>query len=130
MNNTGLGIDIIEISRIRSALESYGKRFLDKIFTPGEQTYCMTYKDPAPHLAGRFAAKEAVVKALGIGFRQGISWRDIAIARDTLGRPSVQLSALLQQRFPNVELLLSISHCRAYAAAVASVKFGGVEVKR
>lgn len=122
MDHTGLGIDIIEISRIRSALENYGKRFLDKIFTASEQAYCMKYKDPAPHLAGRFAAKEAVVKALGIGFRQGVSWQDIAIVRDALGRPSVQLSPLLLQRFPNVELLLSISHCRAYATAVATAK--------
>lgn len=122
MNDKGLGIDIIEISRIRSALETYGQRFLDKIFTANEQTYCMKYKDPVPHLAGRFAAKEAVIKALGIGFRQGISWQDIAITRDELGRPSVLLSPLLQQRFPNVELLLSISHCRTYAAAVASAK--------
>jgi len=115
----GLGNDIIEIQRIKAALERQGKSFLDKIFTREEQEYCLSYNEPERSLAGRFAAKEAVLKALGTGIIPGVSWLDIAITKDALGKPSVVLSSRLMERFCSPTILISISHCRTYATAVA-----------
>lgn len=121
----GIGTDIIEIERIRSALNEHGERFLSRLFTPEERAYCTRYKDPVPHLAGRFAAKEAIVKALGTGMRPEM-WKEIEIINDALGKPEVLLSPRLRNLFPNAHLLLSISHCRAYAtaSAILTTNFG------
>lgn len=81
------GVDAVEIPRIRRAVERWGQRFLDRVYTPSEQTYC---RDRAERLAGRFAAKEAVSKALGTGIRH-LSWRDIEVLPDRRGRPTVYL---------------------------------------
>lgn len=115
----GIGNDIIEVERIKSALEKYQSRFLNRIFTPAEQAYCLQHTEAARHLAGRFAAKESVVKALGIGFRNGVNWTDIEINNDTHGKPLVICSSYLHSLFPSLELLISISHCHHYATAFA-----------
>ncbi len=115
----GIGNDIIEIDRIRQSIAEHGQRFLDRIFTPKEQKYCLTHQDSAPRFAGRFAAKEAIVKALGIGFGEHASWLDIEILANGDGRPEVTLSAKLNSHFKNPRLLLSISHCKLYVTAVA-----------
>ncbi|MGZ3633829.1 MAG: holo-ACP synthase [Parachlamydiaceae bacterium] len=115
----GLGNDIIEIQRIARALERHGQRFLDQIFTIQEQTYCLRYQQPERCLAGRFAAKEAIVKALGTGFSNGISWHDIEILNNTAGKPVVYLSERLKKQFQSLEIQLSISHSKEYATAVA-----------
>lgn len=114
----GLGNDIIEIDRIEKAIERFAQKFLDKVFTSREQAYCRQYNDFARHFAGRFAAKEAVIKALGIGFREGITWLDIEIVNDHYGKPLPKLSTKLQQ-FEDLQLLVTISHCKKYASAVA-----------
>ncbi len=116
---TGLGNDIIEIDRIDKAIKRYGQRFLDKIFTSREQGYCQQYSESARHFAGRFAAKEAVVKALGIGFREGITWLDIEIVNDHYGKPIPILSKNLHNKYPGHQLLVAISHCKEFASAVA-----------
>jgi holo-[acyl-carrier protein] synthase len=113
----GIGTDIIEVRRIGKAISRLGQRFLDRIFSVEEQEYCLRYRDAERHFAGRFAAKEAVVKALGTGFRQGINWLDIEIVNDAMGRPMVFLSEKLQERFESQKLLLSISHSQEYATA-------------
>lgn len=115
----GVGIDILEIERIRQTLERHGVRFLNRLFTEFEQDYCLKHKDPAPHLAGRFCAKEAVVKALGTGFGQEASWKDIEIINDEKGKPNVQLSKWLSQTLPYKGIFLSISHCNSHVTAVA-----------
>lgn len=115
----GLGTDIIEIKRIKKTIQRLGKRFLDRIFTPEEQNYCCTFSDPVPHYAGRFAAKEAIVKALGTGFQTDITWQEIEILNDKQGKPHVYLSQRLQELFPQGQIFLSISHCKEYATAVA-----------
>lgn len=115
----GLGNDIIEIDRIQSNIQRYKQKFLDRIFTFNEQEYCRARKEPAIHFAGRFAAKEAVVKALGTGFRKGISWQDIEIVNDSQGKPQVGLSPSAAAFLGHPKLLVTISHCRSYAAAVA-----------
>lgn len=114
----GLGTDIIEIDRIRNAFKRHGRRFLERLFCPEELAYCLLFKDPAPSLAGRFAAKEAVFKALGTGVGS-YSWHDVEILRSPQGRPSVKLSDLLLRDFPGGRIVLSMSHCRTYAVATA-----------
>lgn len=115
----GLGNDIVEIARIKGVLSRYPEKFLHRVFTPYEQAYCLKRKEPALHLAGRFAAKEAVVKALGTGFRQGITWLDIEINQDSLGKPCVVCSPAMKELFNSPFFHLSISHCDQYATAIA-----------
>lgn len=119
MTVRGLGNDIIEIDRVRHGFEAHGKAFLDRLFTSKEQTYCQTHQDPFPRYAGRFAAKEAIVKALGCGFGAEAGWHDIEIIADAKGKPIVYISEDLKKRFDNPNILITISHCKEYAAAVA-----------
>ena len=95
----GIGNDIIEVVRIKTAIERYQQKFLNRLFTPTEQAYCLSRKDSSLHFAGRFAAKEAVSKALGTGFSQGLTWLDIEIYNDPSGKPSVRLSAKANDLF-------------------------------
>jgi holo-[acyl-carrier protein] synthase len=115
----GIGTDIIEVKRIEDSIERFGQRFLDRIFTLQEQNYCLHHKDSARHFAGRFAAKEAIVKAIGTGFRNGISWMDIEIINDPHGKPIVHLSEKMQEIIDSAVIHLSISHGRDYATAFA-----------
>ena len=115
----GIGTDIIEIDRIRKSIENHGYRLLARLFTTKEQDYCLKYKDPIPHFAGRFSAKEAIVKALGTGFGEHASWLDIEILNDSHGKPEVHLSSSINERLRNPRLLISISHCQEYVTATA-----------
>ena len=114
------GVDIIEIPRIKQTLARYGDRFLRRIFTPDEIAYC---RGRAPNLAGRFAAKEATMKALGTGVR-GVSWKDIEVVRADSGAPSVKLHGRAKGRAERLqvsELSLSISNSRElYVALVVA----------
>jgi len=110
------GVDIIEIPRIKQTFDRYGERFLKRGFTPDEIAYC---RGRAPNLAGRFAAKEATMKALGTGVR-GVSWKDIEVIRAESGAPSVKLHGRAKaraERLQVVEISLSISHSREFAVA-------------
>lgn len=115
----GLGNDIIEIERIRKTLERHGNRFLDRIFTEKEQRYCLRYRDPASALAARFAAKEAVAKALGTGIGKHLFWHDIEIRSNAEGAPHVFLSDRAKNHFGSAKFLVSLSHCELYAMATA-----------
>jgi len=115
----GLGHDIIEISRIQRLIERYGQKFLDRLFTSEEQVYCLKYSNAAERFAGRFAAKEAISKALGTGFREEVTWEGIEILPGSDGQPLVKLSDEINKRFGNPQIMLSISHCKEYASAVA-----------
>ena len=116
----GIGNDIIEVSRIKSGIEKLGDKFLNRIFTETEIEYSIKKKSKYLHLAGRFAAKEAVVKALASCCDKGFNWKDIEIYNDPAGRPHVRLfgkfSDFVSGRF---EVLVSISHTESYASAVA-----------
>lgn len=116
-NPQGIGTDIIEVERIRQSIERHGQHFLNRIFTQAEQDYCYKFKDPVLHFAGRFAAKEALAKALGTGFGAELSWHDIAILGN--GKPEVWLSEAAKKRFKDPHLLISISHTASHATAVA-----------
>lgn len=110
----GIGVDIIEIRRIQKAIERWGKDFLEHVFTNEEIAAAQKYKFPYPHYAGRFAAKEAVFKALGDA---QVSWKDLQIMNDSDGKPHCQY---LKKGFKN-RILLTISHSRDYAVAQAVV---------
>jgi len=114
-----IGNDIIEVARIKAILEKYGQKFLDRIFSKEEQAYCLSFDDPSPRLAGRFAAKEAISKALGTGFGEELSWLDITIRNAPRGSPIVILSTKAALHFDSPQILVSISHCKEYATAVA-----------
>ncbi|MCK8826179.1 holo-ACP synthase [Natroniella acetigena] len=116
----GLGIDIVEIERIEEAIKKR-ERFKQRIFTNGEINYCEQYKESWAYYAARFAAKEAIVKALGTGFR-GFEWKDIEIVKDELGKPAVKLhnqAHKIAEEREIKEFLISISHSRDYAVAQA-----------
>jgi len=115
----GIGNDIIEIERIRASISTHGQPFLDKLFTQKEQDYCGKYKDPIPHYAARFCAKESIVKALGTGFGKEIGWQDIEILNDERGKPTVYLSLKAKEHFENPILLISLSHSDLFATAIA-----------
>ena len=115
----GIGNDIIEIERIRKSIDTHGLRLLGRLFTTKEQDYCLKYKDPIPHFAGRFSAKEAVVKAFGTGFGEHASWLDIEILNEKSGKPCVHFSNLLEKKLKGTSVLVSISHCQLYVTAFA-----------
>jgi len=115
----GIGNDIIEVARLQAAIKRQGQRFLDEVFTSVEQDYCLKHTQSERHFAGRFAAKEAILKAFGTGLRQGISWLDIEITNDERGKPCVKLSEKLEAKFHSPQLMISISHCKEYATAFA-----------
>jgi holo-[acyl-carrier protein] synthase len=115
----GLGNDIIEIERIASSIKRYGNRFLNRIFTPAEQEYCNNFRDAERHFAGRFAAKEAIVKALGAGISASVGWLDIEIQSNGDGKPVVVCSSRVNESFHTPTILVSISHSKIYATAVA-----------
>ena len=118
----GLGIDIIEVERIRSSHERFGDRFLNRILHPNEIGYCLSHRVPAPFLAARFAAKEAISKAFGTGIGAQLGWHDMEVGRKESGEPFVILHGggqqLLQERKARA-VLISLSHTQAHAAAVA-----------
>ncbi len=119
----GHGIDIVEIARIRHLFEEHGQRFMDRVFTPIEQAYAnRSIKRRFEHLAGRFAAKEAVLKVLGTGWRGGIAWTDIEIRNETSGQPVVNLTgecARIAETLGIARWLVSISHIETHATASA-----------
>lgn len=91
MSILGIGIDLVDIERVRSVAERRGDAFLARVFTPDEIAYCKRHKDPGPSLSARFGAKEALIKALGVGWQPGMKWTDIEVRRETGGRPLLVL---------------------------------------
>lgn len=117
----GIGNDIIAVSRIAAAMRRHPDQFLNRILSEEEKQYCMTTPHAARHVAGRFAAKEAIVKALGTGFTEDVSCQDIVILPDSRGKPEVRFSSRLLSLFGPLTCHLSISHCREYAIATAVI---------
>lgn len=118
----GLGTDIIETVRIGQVIERHGEAFLHRVFTAGEISYCQKRRKYLQHYAGRWAAKEAVMKVLGTGFAPGIGWKDIEVDTKPSGQPFLRLHGgvrELAERQGIDEILISISHCHTYATATA-----------
>src|SRR5215467_2770937 len=118
----GVGIDIIEVARIAASYERFGERFLKRIFHPNEISYCLSHKSPAPFIAARFAAKEAISKAFGTGIGAQLGWQDMEVGRKESGEPFVILHGggikLLEERGGRI-VLISLSHTEEHATAVA-----------
>ncbi len=118
----GVGVDIIEVSRIQSSFEKFGDRFLNRILLPEEVRYCLSHRLPGPHLAARFAAKEAISNAFGTGIGAALGWRDMEILRKESGEPYVVLHGLGQKLFESRKagrLLISLSHTQSHAVSIA-----------
>ena len=118
----GLGTDIVEIVRIGEMIERHGELFLERVYTEKEVAYCQKRASSYQHFAGRWAAKEAVLKALGTGWAKGISWRDIEVVTTHSGQPRVLVHGAvleLSEQAGITGYLLSISHCRSHATATA-----------
>jgi holo-[acyl-carrier protein] synthase len=116
----GLGIDLIEVARVKKLVESDG-RFAERVFSAAEIAYCESKHNRAQHYAARFAAKEAFFKALGTGWRDGMGWTEVAVGNDGLGKPEIVLSGRAAEVFANRGLHaihLSISHTREHAVSV------------
>ena len=115
----GSGVDIVKIKKIKKTIERWGKHFSEKIFTPEELTYCQKKKPPFPHLAARFAAKEAFLKALGRAERSGIRWKEIQINSKEGGQPFYRLEGSAESLVNREKIrpFLTISHAGDYAIA-------------
>lgn len=118
----GIGTDIIEISRVAKSIQRLGQHFLDRLFTHREQEYCLKYKAAERHFAGRFAAKEAIAKALGTGMGDKVNWLDIEIVNGATGAPTVILSDKVMAHFPGITVQISISHNHEAAIAFALIE--------
>ncbi len=118
----GVGIDLMKVSRIRQAVARYGKRFLQRIFTPAEIKFCESLTDKFPSYTARFAAKEAFAKALGTGLRGKISWQEIEICDNERSRPTIKVSGKAKGFLGNRRVHLSITHLDDYTAAVVVIE--------
>lgn len=116
-----IGIDVVDLERIQLAYERYGLRFLQKFMTEREIALCCAKPQPVASIAGRFAAKEAVVKALGSGFSGGVHWKSIEVLNDARGRPVVHTHAFSLYP-PGSQLKVSIAHERKTAVAIAMME--------
>ena len=122
MNVRGIGTDIVECLRIAKMMERHGDQFINRVYSDAEIEYCQRQKAATQHFAGRWAAKEAILKALGTGWVKGLSWRDIEIANQRGGEPVVRFrggAADVAARAGVAEIKISISHCRSHAMAFA-----------
>ena len=123
----GTGIDVVEIERIQQAIDRYGQRFLNRVFSPDEQAYCLRKRNAAESLAARFAAKEAAAKALGTGISRGVSWLEIEVVRELSGRPTLRFhgrAAKVARRLDAVRTSLSLTHTGRLAVASAVLESG------
>ncbi len=123
----GTGIDIIEVERIAASVERFGERFLARVLLPAEIAYCNSHARPAPHIAARFAAKEAISKAFGTGIGAQLGWQDMEIGRHPSGQPYVILHGKGKDLFSSRAgraVHVSLSHTAMHAAAVAVLEGG------
>jgi len=122
MRIIGIGTDIVEVVRIANMIEKHGELFLERVYTRDEILYCSARGAANQHFAGRWAAKEAVLKALGTGWTRGIHWTDIEVCSTLGGQPTINLwgeARNVSQQLGVDEVQVSISHCRALATAYA-----------
>jgi holo-[acyl-carrier protein] synthase len=116
----GLGVDIAEVARVKAAIERHGKTFLRRLYTAAEQEYCERFKNRYERYAGRFAAKEAAMKALGTGWSRGVRWVDVEVVREKGGRPTIKLAGEARKVAEGMgvkNIALSITHTADQAFA-------------
>ena len=117
----GIGIDVVDIERMRRAMNRQKDRFVQRVFTASEQDFCNSHRDPVPHYAARFAAKEALFKALGTGWDRGVTWLDAEVKREHRASPSIHLggeAGKISESLGTARVHLSLSHSESSAAAV------------
>ena len=112
----GVGIDIIEVSRIKSIMEKYGDKFFKRILTDNEINYCKSFPNSELHFAGRFASKEAYSKSIGTGISKDFGWKDIEILNDVRGKPYI--NHIKESEYSKYHFEISISHTKEYGCAV------------
>ncbi len=118
----GIGTDITECLRIAQMIERHAELFINRVFTPQETKFCQSRKHATQHFAGRWAAKEAALKALGTGWRRGIRWRDVEVISEGKGAPTIELHGEARNVAKQLgidRVMLSIAHCRSHATAYA-----------
>jgi holo-[acyl-carrier protein] synthase len=118
----GIGTDITECLRIARMIERHGELFIERVYTPEEIKYCQNRKQATQHFTGRWAAKEAILKAIGTGWRKGISWRDMEIRNEPGGKPTVGIRGGVKdvvEQLGITDIHVTISHCRSHATATA-----------
>jgi len=120
----GIGIDVVEINRMRELIERWGERFFEKVFTEREIEYASSKADGTQHYAGRFAVKEAVAKALSTGWSSGFRWKDVEVTNDDSGKPSVQLYGNVKNLLKESKVFVSISHSENVIVAMAIIETG------
>ncbi|MBM2845038.1 MAG: acpS [Bacteroidetes bacterium] len=118
----GIGVDIIEISRIRQSIESAGDGFLEKVFTPREIEYCKSKQNMHQHFAARFAAKEAVGKALSTGWRGEFRWKNVEVMNDASGQPRITLHDTLKDHLAGAMIFVSLSHSESHVVAMVVIE--------
>ena len=121
----GIGVDVVQVSRIAVTLERFGERMLKRLFTDSERAYCERHQDPLPHLAARFAAKEATSKALGTGMSGGVGWTQIEVVQPGGRQPTLTLTGAAHQKFESLGCTashLTLAHDGGIAVACVVIE--------
>jgi holo-[acyl-carrier protein] synthase len=124
----GIGTDLAEVARIRKTLAQYGERFLNRVYTEGERAYASSKANAAERFAARFAAKEAAMKAIGTGWRRGVTWKDFEVSNELSGRPILRLSGVGRQIAEQMGVkrtTISLTHTTETALALVILEDGG-----
>ncbi len=122
MSIFSVGVDLVEIERVGGLIERHGRRFLERVFTEREVAYCSRKRENYESFAGRYAAKEALFKAVGSGLAQGMRWRDVEVVNDERGKPKVVLTGRTAELLRGKTIHLSLSHSRRHAVAMVVVE--------
>ena len=122
MSIIAIGVDLCDVQRLNKIISEHGERFLKKVYTTGEITYCAKKSDEGAAYAARFAAKEALLKAIGTGLRDGINWKDIEVVNDELGKPEFKFYGKTSSVIGNRRVMVSLSHTHEYAVAFVVIE--------
>jgi len=121
----GIGVDVVKVERIAQALERFGEKMEQRLFTEDERTYCRTHKDPLPHLAARFAAKEAAFKAIGTGLSGGVGWKHAEVIQPGGRQPRIAFHGVALERFRELgcrDAHVSLTHDGGFAIACVVIE--------
>lgn len=122
MSIKSIGVDLCDVRRLDKIIREHGERFLNKVYTHGEIAYCTKKIDGSAGYAARFAAKEALLKAIGTGLREGINWKDMEVVNDELGKPDFKFYGKISSVLGNRRVLVSLSHTHEYAVAFVVIE--------
>ncbi|MBI3586357.1 MAG: holo-ACP synthase [Ignavibacteriales bacterium] len=118
----GIGVDVVDVDRMKQALDAWGQQLMEKLFTKAEITYCTAKKNPSEHFAARFAAKEAVSKAIQTGWSGAFRWKDVEVANSPSGAPKIIVHHTLASTLGAAKIHLSLSHTKTTVVAFAIIE--------